>query len=236
MAKRKNITQDTPLELEMDKALGIETPADEPTPPAPTVAVVRCMAPDRYKTATINREIQKALAQETDYVVLSVGSDRELTDGEISELVKKMESWRTLGAITCAVKHWHQFTLPSTKFDEPPFVGFHALIVRAAAFKEVGLLDEHTFPYDYGHDIDFTHRLRDKGWEVRIERGIEVNVSHEGLSYEGGAKAYQDTADGYMRNGLTQKYGNGDPNVANATLSKYVAGYSFASFLLAKKK
>lgn len=66
-----------------------------------------------------------------------------------------------------------------------------ALLARQAAIEDVGPLDEGFFLYY--EDVDWCHRMRDRGWEVLLEPAARI-VHHRGgsvASSASGAQAYR---------------------------------------------
>lgn len=147
-----------------------------------------------------NRGLEKALELGADYVHL-IGNDATLAEHSISALVEECERHRDIGAagplLLDAVRpdtvqfytarldrdqaaHYHEHVgephepgpWPTTDSDFIPCV---ALLFRAAALREVGLLDE-----SFGtcwEDYDLCLRLHDAGWRyVMVGAATAVHV------------------------------------------------------------
>jgi GT2 family glycosyltransferase len=77
-----------------------------------------------------------------------------------------------LPALLGALPGYRRLRPPGAAAAEAEWVTGAALLVRGAAWAEVGPLSE-SFAF-YGQDLDFCQRLRDHGWRVRLAAGWRV--------------------------------------------------------------
>lgn len=77
-----------------------------------------------------------------------------------------------LPALLGALPGYRRLRPPGAVGGEAEWVTGAALLVRRAAWDEVGPLSE-AFGF-YGQDLDFCQRLRDRGWRVRLVAGWRV--------------------------------------------------------------
>jgi GT2 family glycosyltransferase len=161
----------------------------------PEVEVIRGDGTLHYTGGT-NRGIEAALEKNPDYV-LAINNDSIFDEQFLQRMIKcAEESPRTVvGALLllwdCPHKvfqigsHWRtwyggwQPRLQLTAFDVPqhPFeveiiVG-NCVLYPVAAIREVGLMNAKRFPYGFG-DIEYTPRMRRKGWRLLIEPRARV--------------------------------------------------------------
>ena len=95
-----------------------------------------------------------------------------------------------------------------------------ALMVRRAAFDEVGGFDEQFFPAWY-EDVDFCRRIKAKGWDIYFDPDAEF--MHEG-GYSAGALGSVDFARAFYRNQLRYARKHFGPIGAAAVRTSIAAG------------
>lgn len=130
-----------------------------------------------------NAGIRQALGQRADYVWL-VNSDATVAPGALSALVALAQSNSALGSVGSVV---HELDEPETiqlwgggkvnlwtgrschllSEQTPDFISGASVLLRCAALREVGLLDEQKF-FMYWEDTDLAFRLRQAGWQLAV--------------------------------------------------------------------
>lgn len=156
----------------------------------PEVEVIRGDGSLHY-TAGTNRGITAALEKNPDYV-LAINNDSIFDEQFLRRLVQCAEEnpravvgpllllWDRPHQVFQIGSHWetwyggwrHRFHLTAWNVPQHPFeaeiiVG-NCVLYPVAAIKEVGLMNEKSFPYGFG-DIEYTPRMRRAGWRLLIE-------------------------------------------------------------------
>lgn len=147
-----------------------------------------------------NAGIRQALRDEAEYVWL-LNNDTRIEPGTLSALVAEADANPCVGAVGSVLRYMHEpdrvqtwgggwhhrwigaginWTRPVPSWCVRYLVGA-SLLVRSAALRHVGLLDE-TF-FMYREDTDFSVRLRRAGWKL--------SVAHDAVVYHavGGSSA-----------------------------------------------
>jgi GT2 family glycosyltransferase len=152
-----------------------------------------------------NAGIRRALQDEAAYVWL-LNNDTIVEPGALSALVHTAEADPGVGAVGSVLRYmhdpgrvqtwgggWHHrwigagvnWTRPVPGWCVRYLVGA-SLLVRSAAFRHVGLLDDGYFMYR--EDTDFSVRLRRAGWRLGVARDAVVYHAVGGSSDGGAAR------------------------------------------------
>ncbi len=152
-----------------------------------------------------NVGISAALTSDAEAVFL-LNQDAELTAGALEALVRYLDSHPKVAAVQPAIflpngrvnslgnsYHYLGFgeaggnglteeearrSLPWLRAgDEPPYLSGSAVLIRATAVNQVGLLDEALFMYH--EDLEFCLRLRLAGWQLAVAPAAKVIHHYE---------------------------------------------------------
>jgi GT2 family glycosyltransferase len=131
-----------------------------------------------------------------------LNQDTLVSPGWLAALVRAFERDGRAGALGCKIYDYDGYTLQGGRFDYPrattahiglgeidrgqydlpveaPFVTGAALALRAAALREVGLLDERFSPA-YMEEVDLCRRLWAGGWRVLYEPAAQLRHFEHG--------------------------------------------------------
>lgn len=165
----------------------------------PQVEIIRAEANLGYAGGN-NRGIQRAQERGAHYVYV-INNDTEVPPDSIGRLVEVMESDERIGQVgplvhdaTCdrigavgGIVHWPTVEPRQIGHGEEDrgqypslapvgFVPGTAILVRASALEEVGLIPAHYFIYF--EDVDWSLRFQAAGWKTVVEPGARI-VHHE---------------------------------------------------------
>ncbi len=134
-----------------------------------------------------NVGLAHSLISPGEYVVL-LNNDAWVCEGDrdwLSDWQAPLDhaSWvGAVGAVTDHVYGWQRRAGPSSSacIDVPALI-FFAVMLRKAAVRKVGLLDERYSPGNY-EDFDYSLRLKAAGWRLRVAEGVwlhhDMHASH----------------------------------------------------------
>jgi GT2 family glycosyltransferase len=152
----------------------------------------------------VNLALRDALEQNFD-AVLAINNDAVITEKSIAVLATALTTNARLGLVGPRIVHsngseesagGHLVPLvgitshkPVAQSD-PDFITWACVLVRAAALRDIGLLDEKFFMY--WEDVDFSLRLRAAKWEFQIcaDATATHEISTNRKSYPVAIKAY----------------------------------------------